>query len=100
MKRENCNRQTYRAELRINRDMLLNPIYNDEFFYRQLAKKIVSEIPIDALMNLIDFSKIDPESDEWKMKFYDPLFATHEKEKWFNLKQTNEVLYKAETIKI
>jgi hypothetical protein len=64
----------YLSEARITREAFIDNTINDEFIYRQLASRIISDMPIYDLMKLIEFVKIDPNSKDfrYKMHEYDP----------------------------
>ena len=66
----------------------------DEYLFRELVRKIVSEIPIDELHKLIKLTKTDPRAKESieVMHGFDEL----EKEKIRNLDQRGCISYEAE----
>jgi len=53
-----------RCEVKVTPELLNNTQVNDEYLFRDLARKMVSEIPLDELHKLISLAKIDPNSDE------------------------------------
>jgi hypothetical protein len=53
-----------RCEVKVNPKSLNNTIINDEFLFRDLACKMVSEMPLQELHKLIKLTKIDPYSFE------------------------------------
>lgn len=64
----------YLSEARITREAFIDNTINDEFIYRQLANRIISDMPIYDLMKLIEFKKIDPNNKDFRSKMheYDP----------------------------
>lgn len=56
----------YRFEVKINPELLKNTKINDEYIYRDIARKMVSEMPLDVLHKLINLTKLDPSSEESK----------------------------------
>ena len=55
-----------RCEVIVKPELLNNTQVNDECLFRDLARKLVSEMPLDELHKLINLTKIDPNSDESK----------------------------------
>lgn len=53
-----------RCEVKVKPELLNNTKVNDEYLFRDLARKMVSEMPLDELHKLINLTKIDPNSDE------------------------------------
>ena len=64
----------YLSEARVTREAFIDNTINDEFIYRQLASRIISDMPIYDLMKLIEFEKIDPNNKDFRSKMheYDP----------------------------
>lgn len=52
------------CEVKVTPELLNNTKVNDEYLFRNLARKMVSEMPLEELHKLIDLAKIDPNSDE------------------------------------
>ena len=52
------------AQIKVSPDLLNNSQINDEYLFRDLARKMVSEMPLDELHKLINFKKIDPNSED------------------------------------
>lgn len=84
----------FRAEQEVSQRMLEDTDINDEYLFRELARKMVSEIPIKELHKLIKLTKTDPRSKESKEVFYG--FNELEKDKIVNLDQRGTVLYEGE----
>ena len=53
-----------RCELKATPEFLNNTKVNDEYLFRDLARKMVSEMPLEELHKLINLTKIDPNSDQ------------------------------------
>lgn len=53
-----------RCEVKVTPELLNNTQVNDEYLFRDLARKMVSEMPLEELHKLINLTKIDPNSDE------------------------------------
>jgi hypothetical protein len=53
-----------RCEVNVIPEVLNNTLINDEYLFRNLARKMVSEMPLAELHKLINLTKIDPNSNE------------------------------------
>lgn len=53
-----------RCEVKVTHEVITITKANDEYIFRDLARKMVSEMPLDELHKLINFTKIDPNSVE------------------------------------
>ena len=53
-----------RCEVKVIPEVLNSTKVNDEYIFRDLARKMVSEMPLDELHKLINLTKIDPNSVE------------------------------------
>lgn len=53
-----------RCEVKVTPELLNNTQVNDEYLFRDLARKMVSEMPLEELHKLINLTKIDPNSAE------------------------------------
>ena len=53
-----------RCEVKVTLELLNSTKVNDEYIFRDLARKMVSEMPLDELQKLINFTKIDLNSVE------------------------------------
>ncbi len=51
------------ATVQVDRE-LLTPKINDEYLFRDLARKLVSEMPLNELHKLMKLTKTDPLSEE------------------------------------
>lgn len=83
--------------MQITPEELIDSSINDEYLFRQLAQKIVSQIPFDELKKVMELTKIDPNSNEIRAKIND--YKTPEYERWhyIELQRRNVILYKAKT---
>ena len=53
-----------RCEVKVTPELLNNTQVNDEYLFRDLARKMVSEMPLKELHKLINLTKIDPNSED------------------------------------
>lgn len=53
-----------RCEVKVTPELFNNTKIDDEYLFRELARKMVSEMPLNELHKLINFTKIDANSDE------------------------------------
>ena len=53
-----------RCEVKVTAELINKTKVNDEYIFRDLARKMVSEMPLDELHKLINFTKIDLNSVE------------------------------------
>lgn len=53
-----------RCEAKVMPELINSTKINDEEIFRKLARKMVSEMPLDELHKLINLTKIDPNSFE------------------------------------
>jgi hypothetical protein len=84
----------YYSEVRIPKEAFIDTTINDEFIYRELARKMVSDMPIYNLMKLIEFTKIDPNDKDFRAKMHE--YDLNEKRRLIN---EQLILFKA-SIKI
>lgn len=49
-----------RLEVKIRPELLKDTQIDDEYLYRDLAMRMVKEMPIDELHKLMSLSKVDP----------------------------------------
>ncbi len=74
---------------------------NDEYIYRELAMKLVSDMSLEDLKKLIQFEKHDPKSEEGKSILENPhtqmdeQYALRKRELLKDLEQTQAILFKA-----
>lgn len=87
----------YRSEIKITRYFHDNVEINvDEYVIRELARKIVKDLPIDYLSKFINVVKIDPDSEESKDKLNDFFTKPHEREFINHLKDQGAIIYQSE----
>ena len=46
-----------RVEVKVTPELLANTVVNDEYLFRELARKMVTEMPADELNKLMKFTK-------------------------------------------
>jgi hypothetical protein len=61
----------YLSEARVTREAYIHMTINDEYIYRELAHRIISDMPIYDLMKLIEFTKIDPNDKDFRSKMHE-----------------------------
>lgn len=87
----------YRSEIKITRDFHDNVEINvDEYVIRELARKIVKDLPIDYLSKFINVVKTDPYSEESKEKLKSVFIDPYEKEFIKRLKAEGTIIYQSE----
>ena len=74
----------HRCEVKVTPELFKNTKINDEYLFRDLARKMVSEIPLDELHKLINLTKIDPYSDESEKVLRNSM-------DWFEIKQIHQL---------
>lgn len=68
----------------------------DERIFRELATRVVQTMPFSELSKLIKFGKIDPTTEESRIKMNDPMTPKHEKAVLAHLLDRMSVFYTAE----
>jgi hypothetical protein len=53
-----------KLEIKVTPEFANNTKTNDEYLFRDLARKMVSEMPLEELHKLVNLTKIDPNSSE------------------------------------
>lgn len=87
----------YKSEIKITRDFYDHVEINvDEYVIRELARKIVNDLPIDCLSKFINVVKTDPYSEDSKDKLNDVWIKPHEKEFINHLKAQGTIVYQSE----
>ncbi len=61
----------HRVEVRIPNEAFINTNINDEYICRELARKLVSDISFEELIELIKFTKIDPNDKDFRSKMHE-----------------------------
>jgi len=85
-----------RVEVKVTRELLANSPIADEYLFRELAKKMVSEMPASELNKLIKFTKTDPDSKDVLDKIHDFRTSDAERHRLMMLQRDQVVLYEAE----
>ena len=62
---------THTVEVRITNEAFIDTNINDEYIYRELARKLVSDIRFEELIKLIEFIKIDPNDKDFRSKMHE-----------------------------
>jgi hypothetical protein len=61
----------YYSEAKVTREAYIYGTIKDEYIYRELAHRIISDMPIYDLMKLIEFTKIDPDDKDFRSKMHE-----------------------------
>jgi hypothetical protein len=85
-----------RTEIKVTQELLKQTSITDEHLYRDLARKMVSDMPIDELHKLIKFKKTDPFSPESISIIHNYSLPEHERIKICLLREQNLLLYEAQ----
>jgi len=60
----------HKLEYKVTTDFYNQPHVTDEVIFRDLARKMVSDIPLEDLKKIIKFKKLDPNKpEEWSMDY-------------------------------
>ncbi len=84
-----------RCEVKVTRELLKNSAVNDEYFFRDLARRLVSDMEIDELHKMIQFNKTDPYSEESKKIMQDYSQPQWKREQITSMRQQGVLLYEA-----
>lgn len=87
---------TNKVEIKVTRELLANSPVNDEYIFRQLASKMVNDMPLEELKKLITFTITDPTTREARAKMNDVKTPEHERIRLMMLLHHNLILYEAE----
>lgn len=87
----------HQTRVSINQE-LFNEIdhFTDEVMYRDIARKMVNEIPIEELHKLITLSKIDPNSDKSYRLLMDSYTDPFIRGQIYRLRSQGEILFTGE----
>ena len=85
-----------RVEVKVTPELLANTPVNDEYLFRELARKMVTEMPADELNKLMEFTKTDPRTREFRDKINDYKTPEHERHRLMMLERHQLILYEAE----
>lgn len=70
----------------------------DEHLFRELARKLINDLPFEDLSKLIKLTKTDPFTRDGIKLMKDPTIPPHEKERVNLLRARGMILYEAEVI--
>ena len=85
-----------KVELKVTPELLANTAVNDEYLFRELAHKMVTEMPAYELNKLMKFTKTDPNTSEVRAKINDYRTPDHERHRLMMLERQQVILYEAE----
>lgn len=87
----------HKVSVKATRKMLKNTdVVNDEYFIRQLARDMVTGMPLDELKKLMTFTITDAYSEEGERAMNNLQTPDWKIERLHMLRQENLVLYEAE----
>jgi len=86
---------TYKKTVRVTRELLEHSPINDEHLFRELARAMVEDMPIEYLSKLIEFTKTDPRTREAIAKIEDPETPQHERDFLLSLQMNRLISYEA-----
>jgi hypothetical protein len=84
------------VKIKVTPELLANTEINDEHLFRELARKMVNEMPVTELNKLMKFTKTDPNSKKVKDKINDYKISEKERRRLKMLKREQLILYEAE----
>lgn len=87
-----------KSTIEVSFDLFQNKEITDEYLFRQLALKMVNEIPASELKKLIKFTKTDPNSREFMNKMTDINTPEYEKNYLMMLARREVIIYQAEIL--
>ena len=85
-----------RLEVKIRPELLKDTQIDDEYLYRDLAMRMVKEMPIDELHKLMILSKVDPNTDHSKKVLWDEDYPDWQKKQIYQLRNEDVILYEIE----
>jgi hypothetical protein len=85
-----------RAEVKVNLGLLKSTAVIDDHIFRDLVRKMVTEMPFDELSKLMKFTKTDPTTSEVRAKIFDCKTDEHERQHLMLLERQQVILYEAE----
>lgn len=85
-----------KVEIKVTPELLAHTPVNDEYLFRELARKMVTEMPADELNKLMKFTKTDPRTSEVRAKINDYRTDEHERHRLMMLERQQVILYEAE----
>ena len=85
-----------RLTIEVDRELLKQTTVDDEYLFRELARKMVTDMPINELKKLIRFNITNPFSDESEDIIRNPRQPRWKRNQLMFLQQKNVLLYEAE----
>lgn len=85
-----------RTEAKVTVEMIDRSGITDEYIFRDLARKMVSDMPMSELQKLIRLTKIDPRTKDSIDKMNNPDIPPYEKSELRMLREQGVILFKAE----
>jgi hypothetical protein len=85
-----------RVEVKVTPELIANTPVNDEYLFRELARKMVTEMPAVELNKLMKFTKTDPRTREFRDKINDYKTPEDERHRLIMLERQQVILYEAE----
>ena len=85
-----------RVQFKTRPELLKDTGIDDEYLFRDLAMRMVKEMPIDELHKLMEFSKTDPNSEHSKRVLWDEDYPDWQKRQVYQLRNEDVILYEAE----
>ena len=85
-----------KVEVRVTPELIEYTAVNDEYIFRELARKMVTQMPVNELKKLIKFTKTDPNTQESRKKINDYLTDEYERHRLIMLESQQIILYEAE----
>lgn len=86
----------HKAKTKVTHELLAHSPINDEFLFRELAHKLVKDMPLEELKKLIFFTKTDANTPESVSKINNYLTPHDEKHLLIRLRDEQVLLYEAQ----
>lgn len=87
-----------RVEVKVNKKVFEQTHLTEEQIMRDLATKMVREMPFEELKKLLKFEKLDPHSEQSSIKLQDITTPEWEKQRIITMRQADTTLYSAECV--
>jgi len=85
----------YKTQTRITQEMLKYTPVNDEYIHRQMAMKLVKDMPLEVLSKIFKFEKFDPFSEENTKVLKDPFAIDWHKERIRHFRELKQLEFEA-----
>jgi hypothetical protein len=85
----------YKTQTRVTQEMLKDAPVNDEYIQRQMALKLIKDMPLEALSKLFKFEKFDPFSEESNNVLKDAFTPDWHKERIMHFREIKQLEYEA-----